>query len=132
MTRKESREQAFVLLFEYSFNKETVQELLNSAREAEIYKEDEFCEKLVTTAIENIDELDAQIGEYSSGWSTNRISKVVLAALRLALTEIKYFDDIPASVSANEAVELIKKFATEQDASYANGILGSIIRKDRD
>ncbi len=131
MTRKESREQAFILLFEYSFSGDTAQELFDTADEAGVYVEEEFCSAVVKTAIENIESIDAVISKYSKGWSTHRISKVVLAALRLAITEINSFDDIPNSVSINEAVELIKKYATEQDASFANGILGSFVREGK-
>lgn len=128
MTRKESREQAFILLFEYSFSGDTAQELFDTADEAGVFVEDEYCSKVVETAIENIEAVDGVIAQYSKGWSADRISKVALAALRLAITEIRSFDDIPDSVSINEAVELIKKYATEQDASFANGILGSYVR----
>ena len=128
MTRKESREQAFILLFEYSFSPDTAEELFSVADEAGFYVEDEYCRKAVEQAIANVAEIDAVIAEYAKGWKLERISKVSLAALRLSIAEIMFFPDIPDSVSANEAVELIKKYATEQDASFANGILGSYIR----
>ncbi len=128
MTRKESREQAFILLFEYSFGGESAQELFDIAEEAGMCVQDEYCLNIVKTAIDDVEAIDGVISEYSKGWSADRISKVALAALRLAITEIKSFDDIPNSVSINEAVEIIKKYATEQDASFANGILGSFVR----
>ena len=128
MTRKESREQAFILLFEYSFSGDSAEELFAVANEAGIKEHDDYCIKVVNDAINNIDTIDELISKYSKGWSTSRISKVALAALRLAIAEICYFDDIPASVSINEGVELIKKYASDQDASFANGILGSIVR----
>jgi len=128
MTRKESREQAFILLFEYSFSPETADELFSVADEAGLYVEDAYCRCVVEQAIANIAEVDAVISEYAKGWKLERISKVSLAALRLAIAEIMFFPDIPDSVSANEAIELVKKYATDQDASFANGILGSYIR----
>ena len=132
MTRKESREQAFILLFEYSFGATSVDELFDTAKEAESYVEDAFCSEVVVKAIENLNTIDEVIGKYSKGWKAERLSKVALSALRLAITEMLYFDDIPESVSINEAVELIKKYATEQDASFANGILGSFSRKEKE
>lgn len=132
MTRKELREQAFVMLFEYSFRLDTAAELFEIATEAGTFVDDEYCTKVVSLAIENIEEIDLEISKYSKGWKTERLSKVALAALRLAVTEIKYFSDIPNSVSINEAVEIIKKYATEQDASFANGILGSLVRANQD
>ncbi len=128
MTRKESREQAFILLFEYSFCRDSAEELFAIADEAGVYVEDEYCRSVVGLAIENISNIDGIIGEYAKGWALERISKVSLAALRLAVSEIMFIPEIPESVSANEAIELIKKYATEQDASFANGILGSYIR----
>jgi N utilization substance protein B len=128
MTRKESREQAFILLFEYSFSGDTAEELFSVADEAGVYNEDDYCKDIVTKTIDACEDIDEIIGKYSKGWSASRISKVALAAMRLAITEINCFDDIPNSVSINEAVELIKKYATEQDASFANGILGSFVR----
>ena len=104
------------------------QELINAAEEAELYTEDSFSKQVLSLAIENITQLNSVISEFAKGWKIERLSKVSLAALRLALTEIIYFDDIPSSVSVNEAVELIKKYASEQDASFANGILGSYLR----
>lgn len=128
MTRTESREQAFILLFEYSFSPDTADELFAVADEAGLYVEDAYCRSVVEQAIESVADIDAVISEYLKGWKLERISKVSLAALRLAIAEIMFFPDIPDSVSANEAIELIKKYATDQDASFANGILGSYIR----
>ncbi len=128
MTRKESREQAFILLFEYSFSPDTAEELFAVADEAGLYVEDEYCRSAVELAISGISDIDAVISEYTKGWKLERLSRVSLAALRLAIAEIMFIPEIPESVSANEAIELIKKYATEQDASFANGILGSYIR----
>lgn len=130
MTRKELREQAFIMLFEYSFSGESAYELFDIAAETGITIDDEYCLNVVSKAIETVSSLDETIAVYSKGWNTERISKVALAALRLAITEIRYFDDIPNSVSINEAVEIIKMYATEQDASFANGILGSLVRAE--
>lgn len=132
MTRKESREMAFTMLFEYSFTADSAEELFSIAEEAGIPAADDYCKRVVELAIENIKVIDETIGKYSKGWKTDRISKVGLAALRLAVTELRFFDDIPDSVSVNEAVELIKKYATEQDASFANGILGSYLRAGKE
>jgi N utilization substance protein B len=57
------------------------------------------------------------------------MSRVDVSILRLAICEMKYFDDIPVSVSINEAVELCKKYAAKDDAVFVNGILGSISKE---
>ena len=130
MTRREEREQAFILLFEKSFDSETaVEDLYDFAVENEAITGSNFVKQLTFTAWENIEEIDEIIEKYSKGWKINRISKVALAVLRLAICEIKYFDDIPAGVSINEAVELCKTYAAKDDSSFVNGILGSVSRE---
>ena len=93
MTRKQAREQAFILLFEYSFTLDSAEELFAVAAEAGVEEQDEYCVKVVTDAIDNILEIDETISKYLKGWSTSRISRVALAALRLAIAEIRFFDD---------------------------------------
>ena len=66
----------------------------------------------------------------SDGWKIDRISKVSLAILKLAIYEIKYMDDIPVKVSINEAVELDKKFDEPDNSSFINGVLGGFCRKN--
>ncbi len=129
MTRREAREQAFVLLFEKSFNPQAdMSELMELAKEFGVYEEDEYSDSVVHAACENMQAIDEQISNYARGWKINRIPKVSLAVIRLALTEILYLDDIPSGVSINEAVELAKKYASPEDASFVNGILGTVTR----
>ena len=126
LTRREEREQAFILLFEKAFNAETdVAELYDFAIENEVITGSDFVKSLVFKTWENVENIDLVIEKYSVGWKLGRISKVALAVLRLALCEILYFDDIPAGVSINEAVELCKKYAARDDASFVNGLLGN-------
>ena len=126
MTRREEREQAFILLFEKAFNEETdVAELYDFAIENEVIKGSDFVKSLLFKTWENVESIDSAIEKYSVGWKISRISKVALAVLRLAVCEILYFDEIPAGVSINEAVELCKKYAAKDDASFVNGLLGT-------
>lgn len=132
MTRSEAREQAFILLFEKSFNQETeLEELYAFAVENEAIKGNDFVKELVFKTWENVNEADAVIEKYAHGWKINRISKVALAVLRLAICEMKYFDDIPVGVSINEAVELCKKYASKDDPAFVNGILGAVSREEK-
>lgn len=126
MTRREEREQAFILLFEKAFNAETeIAELYDFAIENEVITGSDFVKSLLFKAWENVENIDSVIEKYSVGWKLSRISKVALAVLRLAICEMLYFDDIPAGVSINEAVELCKKYAAKDDAAFVNGLLGS-------
>ena len=130
MTRREEREQAFILLFEKSFNQEIeLDELYDFAVENEAITGSEFIKNLISETWENVTEIDTVIEKYAHGWKISRISKVALAVLRLAICEIKYFDDIPVGVSINEAVELCKKYAAKDDSAFVNGILGSVSKE---
>jgi N utilization substance protein B len=129
MTRRQAREQAFAILFEKSFHTETpLEDILEISIEQELMKADEYASALAKTSWNNLSEIDELIENNSIGWRINRISKVALAILRLAICEMMYIPEVPVSVSINEAVELCKKFGAEDDAPFVNGILGSIAR----
>lgn len=130
MTRHESRELAFILIFEKSFQSDlSIVDIIENALEADIFPTNAFAENLARKVFDNIDEIDALIDETLVGWSAQRISKVTKAILRLAVCEIKFSDDVPIGVAINEAVEIAKKYATAQDASYINGVLGTVAKK---
>lgn len=129
LNRKTAREQAFVLIFEKIFNDMSCDEIIELAVSVREFETDEYCISVFSGVYENIEQIDALINEHSNGWNVNRIGKVSLAVMRLAIFELLFRDDIPASVSVNEAVELCKKFATTDDASFVNGVLGTIVRK---
>ena len=76
-----------------------------------------------------LDAIDEKINTYSVKWKASRLPKVDLAILRLSMAELYYLDDIPVSVSINEAVELAKKYSTEKSSSFINGVLGSAARE---
>ncbi len=132
LTRREEREQAFILLFEKSFNEDvSVSELYEMAVENEIISESDFAKNLTVKVTENLEQIDAAIEKNSVKWKMNRISKVALAVMRLAICEILYYDDIPVGVSINEAVELCKKYASKDDYSFVNGILSAIAKEEK-
>ncbi len=129
MTRREAREQAFVVLFEKIFdNDATISEIVATAKEAELIKINSFAENSLKVVEEHFSEIDEIIETNSQDWTVARLPKVTLAILRLAVAEIKYIDDIPNGVAVNEAVELAKKYGTSEDASFINGILGTIAK----
>lgn len=129
MTRHEAREQAFMVLFEKTFDDElTISEIVSNAEEAELLKINGFAQKLLTAVEENFDVIDEIIEKSSQSWSVLRLPKVSLAILRLAIGEIKFVDDVPNGVAVNEAVEIAKKYGTSEDASFINGVLGAVTR----
>ena len=129
MSRRKSREQAFALLFEKSFNDAPIMELAEGAQDARELIIEPFALSLAVGAEEKLAQLDARIDTYSHKWSRERISRVSLAVLRLAIYEMLYEDSVPVSVAINEAVELAKRYGGEEDSSFVNGILGSISRE---
>ena len=128
MTRRESREQAFALLFEKSFRDKPVEELAAEAAEARDAGTSGFSMTLARGAEAHLDEIDERIAACSLKWNKERISRVVMAVMRVSVYEMLYEGDIPASVSINEAVELAKKYGGEDDSAFVNGILGTIAR----
>ena len=125
MTRRQAREEAFILIFEKQFNDDSLADILELATEVREFEADYYIKQVFFGVFEKLSELDSVISEKAIGWSISRISKTALAILRLALYEIKFMDDIPVSVSINEAVELCKKYATKEDAAFVNGILST-------
>lgn len=129
MTRHEAREQAFMVLFEKTFDNElTISEIVSNVEEAELLKINGFAQKLLKAVEENSDAIDAFIDKSSQSWSVLRLPKVSLAILRLAIAEIKFVDDVPNGVAVNEAVEIAKKYGTVEDAAFINGVLGTVVR----
>ena len=129
MKRSQARESAFILVFETGFNPEySLEDMKAFAAESELFEVDGFTERLYTAVVNNTAALDEEIKKYLKGWRLERLSRPALAILRLAFAELVYCDDIPPSVTVNEAVELAKKYAGEKDAPFINGVLGSAVR----
>jgi len=132
--RRASREKAFALLFELSFQPgEAIQTLAERAIEGgDPPPVDGFAMRLAETAASRLEELDDTIAKRLKGWKLNRISRVSHALLRLAVCEMLYFDGIPVGASINEAVELAKIYGDDGAPKFINGVLGSIARNKDD
>ena len=129
MKRREAREVAFILIFEKSFRSESMEELIEFAKVSRTLELDDYSYNLACSVAGSWDELNEKITPFLSNWRLERLSRVSAALLRLSFYEIEHFDDIPNSVTINEAVELAKKYGTMEDASYINGVLGGFVRK---
>ena len=128
MTRKMAREEAFILIFEKAFNDSDLADILELATEVRDLAPDDYIKNVFFGVFENLEQIDALISKNAVGWKIERISKTALSVLSLAIFEILYVDDIPQAVSVNEAVELCKKYATKDDASFVNGILSTVLK----
>lgn len=130
MTRKQAREEAFILIFEKEFNDDALEDILSLAEEVRDIKPDEYVKNVFFGVFGNIEKIDDTIAQNAVGWSIKRITKTALTILRLAIYEMEFYDEIPVSVSINEAVELAKKYATKEDASFINGILSTVAKQN--
>lgn len=130
MRRRELREHVFKLLFMLQFysEEELPQQLMLYFDGLEKLgdKDQAYMETKYQAILEHLEEIDRILNEYSSGWKTERMSNVDLTALRLALYEMKYEEDVPTGVAINEAVELAKCFGGDSSGSFVNGVLGKI------
>lgn len=125
------RENAFILVFERIFNNDSAQELLETARENEELDITPEVESMFLGVVRYQDSIDEIISANLKNWRMERISKVSLAILRLGVYEIVYCDNIDDDIVVSECVRLASDFAYEDDISFINGVLGSIVRARR-
>lgn len=130
--RRENRKCAVQFLYQWELNKP---EQLNDALRVFIQSQDEprdyyaFAEELIHGTLEKIETIDAEILEHAANWKFDRIAKVDLAILRLAIFELLERKDIPPIVSINEAIELGKIFSNPDSKRFINGILDQMKNK---
>lgn len=127
MSRKQSREEIFKLVFEYAMTKEIDETALNESVSTFV-EDSKYIKNVYNGVIEHFDELSELIGSFSTGFAIDRIYKIDLAILLVALYEIKYVDDIPANVSINEALNLSKIYSTDKSSGFINGILANFVK----
>ena len=131
MGRRELREHIFRLLFRRDFFPEEEmkeQEALYIEYLADPEQEEvDYIVRKTEKIIAMIPELDSMVNEHAVGWQTDRMGKVDLTIIRLAVYEMKYDDDIPVSVAINEAVELAKRYGSENSPAFINGVLAKMI-----
>jgi N utilization substance protein B len=132
MNRRKSRDLAMKLLFETSINKKGAEEIINDYKE-ENENLDQIDFEYIKNVLDGIQEkenfLNEKIEESLTGWKLNRISKINMSILKVAVYEIYFIEDIPSKVSVNEAIELAKVYSDEKSPSFINGAIGNIINK---
>lgn len=125
-SRRDNRVAAVQFLYMWEINpsgdlKEEINRFLQSLEgDLDYYR---FAEELIWGGVVRCEEIDAVIKEYAKNWDFNRIAKIDLSILRLAIYEMLYRDDIPPIVTINEAIELSKMFSIEDAKRFINGIL---------
>lgn len=130
MVRTKARENAFLLLFQETFSsEESPSDILDTNAEAGEIETDGYCEKLFNGVVSHREELDSHIEKHLVNWKKNRISRVSLTVLRLALYEMYFCDDIDDSVAISQGLILLKKYDDEKAAPFVNGVLGACSRE---
>ena len=131
MSRTELREHIFRMLFRVEFNsaeemKEQEQFYFEELEEA-TGKDQEYILNKYRAIDEKKEEIDKLLNEVTEGWKTTRMNRVDLTILRLATYEIKWDEDVPTGVAINEAVELAKKYSSDDGPSFINGVLAKVV-----
>lgn len=141
MSRALAREDAFKLVFEMKISDISAEDALNYLyktveKSNEMWAQDfvsaasrKYIEDVVKGIREKEEEINAIIEGKLKDWTIQRISKVNLALLQLSIYEIKYMDDIPYKVSANEAIKLAKEYGGNESGAFINGVLGAVINE---
>ena len=131
MSRKAARDSAFKIIDQVPFHEDsdvklTMENFLLSEEYALLTAKDtEYVNTCVNSCYGNLDDIDSKISASLKNWTIERLSKVNLAILRLAISEMEYAD-VPYQVSINEAVELAKKYSDDEAPSFVNGVLADI------
>ena len=127
LNRRESREAVLGLVFENEYDVYADKaDLYANALAAREIEENEYIKTVFFGIVEKAEELDAYIEKYSKGRKISRIAKVAKSIMRISIYEMLYIDSIPASVSINEAVELVKVYDDEKTKGFVNGVLNSV------
>ena len=129
LTRRTARENAFLAAFASTFDNAMPKDVIALNNELGENRVDEFGHKLIDDYYEHSAEINDMIRDHLKGWTIDRIPRVSLTVLRLALSEILYGEEKLPSVTINEAVELTKKFGGNEDYQFVNGLLGSVVRE---
>jgi N utilization substance protein B len=126
--RRKSREFALKVLYQLNITKQDVIAVLNQFQEHFLSngEADEFLKRLVLGVLEHGPELDRLIEQYSENWHLDRINIIERNILRMAIFELLYCEEIPPKVSINEAIDLGKRYGSQDSGSFINGILDRI------
>lgn len=125
--RHTARDLAFKYIFQWNVNGRDVAEFTAEAEALDFTPDDKgYIAQVINGVVEKVEEIDEIIEQLSEKWRKNRISAVCMAVMRIAVYEIKYMEEIPKSVSINEAVEIAKTYDSPSASGFVNGILGKL------
>ena len=130
MSRIETREHAMELLFQIGFRNDPISEQIDLFRETcpDIIEDEAYFLDIVYGVINSRDEIDNKFVPFLKRWKLERLPQTDRIILEIAVYEILTVEEIPVSVSINEAVKLAKKFGTDNSSSYINGVLSNFVK----
>lgn len=130
-TRRKARECALQLLYQYELTQGSVAHISETFWEEQQTDQEtrDFAEELVAGVRAQLEKVDAIISEYSAHWKVHRMAAVDKNVLRLGVYELMFRQDIPTRVTLNEAVEIAKRFGTEESGAFVNGILDQVAKR---
>ena len=129
LPRREARENAFLLAFSQTFGDVPLDEaLINHAENDEEHPVDAFSKLLLNAYYDQSAEVDDEIRSHLRNWTMERLPRVSLTVLRLAIAEMLFGAEHKPSIAINEAVELTKKYGADEDYQFVNGLLGAVAR----
>ncbi|MCF6094443.1 transcription antitermination factor NusB [Microaerobacter geothermalis] len=134
MKRREAREKAIQALYQMEMTKNSAEEAIASVIEAQGGEKDSYLFQLVEGTTHNLKKINDTLTPFLKGWAIHRLARVDRAILRLSVYELLFQKEIPVAVVIDEAIELAKKFGTEQSSKYVNGVLAEMsktIREDK-
>ena len=129
-TRRKTRELVLQALYALEVGKHDSIKVIKDQLEPELKSDPELLEfgrRLVEQTLLRQDESDPLIEKHTKNWKLERIALLDKIILRMALTEMLYFEDIPEKVSLNEAIEIAKLFSTPKSGTFINGILDAVL-----
>lgn len=128
MTRHQIREAVFLLIFEKIFSQDSAEQIIETAKEFELFELNNEAINMFNEICEKQEEIDEIIKANLKNWKIERISKISLAVLRLAVYEMKIVSKLTPDIIISEAVNITQTFAFKDDVSFVNGILANIAK----
>lgn len=132
MSRKNAREIAMNVFYQMAIHEDYASNTFESYMNEVLTEEDDsrYVHAVVNAFSEHMEAIDLVITKYLRGWTFDRLAKLDLSIIRLAVSEIYYIEEVSTAVAINEAVNLAKKFSDNDTPSFVNGVLGELVRTE--
>lgn len=128
--RRKARELTLKALYAYDISGTEVEQISNNIISPSLIKPESirFSRSLFLKAVQNIKEIDKLIKDHAKSWDFSRIATIEKNILRMGICEFLFFDDIPSTISIDEAIELAKKYADKDSKNFVNAVLDSVLK----